>query len=497
MHFESFRAVRRIRTVNMVLQALLFTSFFGGLNYLAIHYSWRFDLTRAHRYSLSPETKSYLKNLARPVRVIVTIGDDFPDSEMAGDIKGLLREYAFATEAGGGDNRITVEYLDVYQRPREARELDIQQPDSIFFMCGEKGEKRRGIMPTELYRVESGEKKEFKGEQVFTAAFLDVSAPEQKKIYFLTGHGELSPDDPNPMTGVSKLKDELRIRNFAVEMLDLGYTRKVPDDASLVIAAAPELVEPFAQEQLRQYLSNRAGRAILMLATRRQHGLNALLDEWGVWVHDVVICDSNPENITEEHDLRINCFTPHPITQTLIDRDLPLRIGETLCVNPFPDKIKGSGLTLTQLAASSTTAWGEKSYRTQRPYVYDEGIDLKGNASTVPQYRLGIAVASERIQARGNLPFSVRGGRLVVFGSADIAVNNRIAGSPGAQAIFLNAVNWAVDRDTQLAIPPRPIEKFQLALSQEDISRLRTALWFGLPAVVACFGFAVYWTRRN
>ena len=52
--FDSFRATRWIRTVNLVLQAVLFLTLFGGLNYLARHQSWRFDLTRARRYSLSP-----------------------------------------------------------------------------------------------------------------------------------------------------------------------------------------------------------------------------------------------------------------------------------------------------------------------------------------------------------------------------------------------------------------------------------------------------------
>ena len=79
MHlFESFRATRWIRTLNLVLQAVLFTTLCGGLNYLAQHYSWRTDLTHSRRYSLSPETLSYLKELTRPVRVVVTAKDGTP-----------------------------------------------------------------------------------------------------------------------------------------------------------------------------------------------------------------------------------------------------------------------------------------------------------------------------------------------------------------------------------------------------------------------------------
>ena len=61
----------------------------------------------------------------------------------------------------------------------------------------------------------------------------------------------------------------------------------------------------------------------------------------------------------------------------------------------------------------------------------------------------------------------------------------------------INAINWAVDRDTQLHLPPRPIEHFQLSLSQEDLAKLRLGLLFVLPGAAALLGFIVYWTRRR
>ncbi len=43
--FDSFRAARWVRTLNLVLQAVLFLTLFAGLNYLARNHAWRFDLT--------------------------------------------------------------------------------------------------------------------------------------------------------------------------------------------------------------------------------------------------------------------------------------------------------------------------------------------------------------------------------------------------------------------------------------------------------------------
>lgn len=485
MHLESFRAVRWIRTINLVLQALLVLTLFAGLNIVALHFSWRFDLTQNHRHSLSPETTAYLQNLKRPVRIVVTLPDDYPDSTALNDIKGLLREYAFISAASG--NPLKIEYLDPYQRQAEAEALGIRETNTILFLCGDK---RRGIRPEELYSIKDGQKQNFLAEQVFTAAILDVSSQERSKIYFLTGHGELRPDEVKA-SGLSVLRDQLRVRNFSTDLLNLTQTKRVPEDAALVIIASPDRVEPFAEEQLRQYLRDRAGRVLILLTPLVRHGLSDLLLDWGVLLgNNDIIVDQNRENITEEGNLQINAFVPHPITQTLIDHKLNVIAGLARSVSPVPGRNARSGITTTVIAASSTTAWGETTTNTLSNPRFQPG-DIKGNP------RLGIVIAAERVQARGSLAFSVRGGRLVVMGCADLAANARISGNPGNLALMLNAINWAVDRDAQLAILPRPIEKFQLSLSQQQLSNLRLALVFGLPGLAALFGLAVYWTRRS
>ncbi len=54
-----------------------------------------------------------------------------------------------------------------------------------------------------------------------------------------------------------------------------------------------------------------------------------------------------------------------------------------------------------------------------------------------------------------------------------------------------------MDRDTQLNIPARPIQRFKLSLSQEELTRLRLGLLLVVPGVIALLGLIVYWTRRN
>src|SRR5213082_1323471 len=105
---DSFRAVRWLRTFNLVLQSVLVLSFFAGLNYVAKNHAWRFDLTKHHTFSLSPETLAYVKDLERPVHIIVTQSPDTDNPE----VRGLIDEYVYATEDRPA-GKITKEVIDV------------------------------------------------------------------------------------------------------------------------------------------------------------------------------------------------------------------------------------------------------------------------------------------------------------------------------------------------------------------------------------------------
>lgn len=495
--FDSFRTVRWFRTFNLVLQAVLFLTLFGGLNYIALNlHGGRFDLTRRHRYSLSPETLAYLHNLNQPIRVVVTLTDDSDHPEVTAalpDVRGLLREYAYATESNheaksGRDGRITIDYLDIDRQLREAGQLGIDQRNAVIFLCGDK---RRVIALGELYRVENSEAKDFIGEQAFTSAILDVSSPERKKIYFLSGNGESRIDDSDPVRGLSALADELGLRNFAVDSFALNTaSSKIPDDAALVIAVGSQKVPPYAQEQLRQYLGPRAGHVLLLLAPGASRGiptgLTDLLLDWGITADDDLVYD--PASHTEQGELLIGTLGIHPITQSLIDiRNIYLVVARARSLHP----IGGGGLIVNTLAATSPSAWGEVNFRAA-PHA--DADDIRGLPTLEPKNALALVIAAERAQPRGNLPYSVPNGRLVVFGSTDFATNNGFLAA-GNQNLVLNAVNWAIGRE-QLNVPARPVERFKLALNAEELVRLRYSLLFVVPGAAALLGLIVYWTRR-
>lgn len=486
----SFRKVRWVRTLNLLAQAVLFLTFFAGLNYLAVRYAWRFDLTENRAHSLSPETRAYLQNLSEPVRVVVTLTADADNEQVAQayrDVSGLLREYGHAT-AANERGRVSVEFLDVFQRRRDAEALGIEQPNTILVLCADR---RRVVQLDELYEVRNQEKKAFRGEQALTAAILDVSSPTKKKIYFLTGHGEMSLDDVSAERGLSALQAELTSRNFAVEPVDLAQLGKIPDDAAVIVIAGPQgRFDRFEQELLRQYLSNRAGRVLALLAPGYPTGLDDLFDDWGVLVDDVLVYDRSASGQSETGDLILPALADHPLTASLLNYKIPLRFGPSRSVRADPGRTLDPNLVVTPLVATTEQAWGERAYRDRTVPVFDAGVDLPG--------RVTVVTASERLPTRKILggDFTIPSGRLVAFGSADWIANGRL-GVIGNLTFFMSALNWTTDRDVALNVPARPVSKFQLSLSARQLQRLRFSLLFVLPGLAAVLGLVVYWTRRN
>jgi uncharacterized membrane protein len=129
------------------------------------------------------------------------------------------------------------------------------------------------------------------------------------------------------------------------------------------------------------------------------------------------------------------------------------------------------------------------SFRMRGPSVFTPGLDLRSKDG------LGVMVISERVKP-ANLPLSVPGGRLAVLGTADLVTNNRIF-NLGNLNLFIATLDWMVDRDAQLNIHARVIQRFGLALSQEELTRLRLGLLLAVPGAIALLGLIVYWTRRS
>jgi len=489
---DDFRNARLLKSLNRTVQIILVVTLFAMLNYLAATAFLRYDLTRNNRYSLSPETRAELAGLDETLRVIVLKPP--PDAQernqkILGDIRNLLREYEYAGTVAG-EQRLILEEVDIYRQRARAEEIagryNVADASSLIIST-EDGERFREIPFIELYTMEGGEATAFKGEQVISSAINDVAGSEQQVIYFTTGHAELSLRQTDPLKGMSQAAQFLRQRNFELKELDLTRAPEVPEDAGLVVIPGPRTaLQPFEAAKLRRFLGDRNGRLLVLLQPRQRHGLGDLLLDWGILADDRVIIDvAEGASVAGGDNMIVRQFARHPITQILLDNGLAIVGGEFRPVRIDPGRPFDGRLALEPLMASSEVSWADLAY-TEPGANFDPRVDVPGPVQ--------LAVIAQR-SAASQLDINIPGGRLVVFGNADFAANTHFPNF-GNHILFLNTINWMLERDSLLNIAPRPIETFQLTLSEKSLAQLSLRM-LAIPGAAGLFGLLLcLWRHR-
>ena len=475
---------------NRIAQLILSLCLIIGLNLLATKHFKRIDLTRTGDYTLAAESKAYIRQLEEPVKIIVTIPEK-TDMEalkiIRKDIKRLLREYeSFGIR--GGTPYIDIEFVDIYRQRVRAQELaaryNLTQENSILVASGD----RVSLIDTaDLYEYSGEEARNFRGEQLFTSAILEVSSKKAQKIYFLVGHGEMRLDDVDKLRGLSQLESFLRERSFELATLDLAINENVPEDASLLILPSPQAsLQAEEVEKLRRYMSDQNGRMIVLIDPGRRHGMEDLFYDWGVLAEDTIVIDTGVDFRIQGGDLIIRRFAEHPITQLLIDNQITALFGQPRTIRVDPTSENDSRLQILPLIGTSEKSWAERDYRTQNPPTFNADRDQPGP--------LSIATVSTRSSGT-ELGITIPGGRMVVFGNSDFISNNRLE-VLGNRTLLINSINWALDRENLLDIPVRQLESYQVVISEQNLHRM--LYYFSvIPFAFACLGSFIFFIRRH
>ncbi|OYV46055.1 MAG: hypothetical protein B7X06_03895 [Verrucomicrobia bacterium 21-51-4] len=214
--------------------------------------------------------------------------------------------------------------------------------------------------------------------------------------------------------------------------------------------------------------------------------MEELFFQWGILADNWIIVDPIGSSQASSGDYIIRRFAEHPITQFLIDYQLTVVAG--LC-RPIRLDIGASfdaHREVSPLMASSNDSWAQRSFNPYKIAKFDPTQDLQGP--------LSIAVVSEH-SLGSQLGLQVPGGRLVVFGSADIIANHHLK-LLGNEGLFLNAMLWGVRRENLVSVLPRSIEEYQLSLSRAQLGSFGIRLLI-LPTILALMGVIVFLKRRR
>ena len=494
---EDFRVVRKVRAFNLALQILLGLTLFASLNFLASRHYIKRDFSENMSNSLSAESVAYIQKLKAPVEIFMTIREPDPSAgdqaliaeskALLAEVEHLLMQYEYESTSGA-ERKIRFQRVDPYLDRRKGEELVRRFGNDIEnLIIVASGDKHKKVVLTDIYDIEEGKRVNFKGEQAISSALLSVASEKENKIYFLARHHELSFKSADPKRGLSELANALTLRGYKLDELDLISHGKVPDDADMLIIAAPQTALLSREvDAIRKYLSNANGRVVMFLPLGPIYGLEDVLFDWGLRSDDTLVVDTvEYESTSGDLITRRYPQKPHAIVKYLAGLELPVQFGTVRPVREDLGAPIDGNLKLSPLIGSSPTSWADRAYK--------RGGVLKLDPEDLPG-PLPLAMLATR-SGGAELGLDIRGGRLAVFGDEDFISNGRL-NSLGNSKLALNTINWMFDENTSLNIPPRKVDRFTITLSHGDIRDLALRFLI-LPIAVLFAGLVTYVLRRQ
>jgi ABC-type uncharacterized transport system involved in gliding motility auxiliary subunit len=365
----------------------------------------------------------------------------------------------------GGKGKFDYQFVDPDLNPVEARNAGITGDGKILLKMGERQE----IVPVAT-------------EQELLRGLLRLLNPDERTVYFLSGHGEYDTETTS-QRAVTHALNSLYGKNYTALPLNLIAENAIPSDAlALIIVGA---TEPLSEEEialLDAYLADGGGLVALIDPTplsnlpAAEDRLAAYLGEtWGISPQDDLVVDpsSNPPS-----DVVAYRYADHPITE---------KMNKIVAYFPFVRSVQTEEkeeLIQVPLVWTIDRAWGETDFSALEaegePVAFDETEDLAGP--------LALAVAAEDPATNG---------RVVVFGNAVFA-GDEAFDAYGNGDLFINAIDWVAEQEDLLNLTPRKqVERVFLAPNDFQLITLLLGSVCLLPGAMVLGGFLAWMKRKK
>lgn len=452
------------------------------INYLSFRHYYREDWSRTQLYKLSSKTTGLLESLDKPIEVTVFFQ---PGNVLYEDIHNLLREYRFHS------TRLNIQWVDpdrdISQTEELAVKYQVTDPNVVVFDCEGRS---KYVRVDEIANIDASSGIEritsFKGELAFSSAIQGVVQKTVPVVYFLTGHGERDISNFDRRIGFSSAAQLIERDNIDVKPLLLSTVKQIPADCGVLIVAGASQSMSKAEADMISIWLRRSGRLMVLTDAGQTSGLEKMLQEWGVLLHNDIVMD--PDRTLTGREVFVSAYNRHPITAKLGTTAAIFHMPRA--VEPDytqPKTVSADRPQVTPLALSSKNSWSEAQSE-QMPAKYDKGTDdLLGPVS--------LAVAVEKGDTTGLLDMKLRPSRLVVFGDSGFISNSGLTG--GDTSLFMSSLNWLLDREQLMAISPKKVDDTRLKLTRDKIHILALSTVGIIPALAALFGTALWFRRRK
>jgi ABC-type uncharacterized transport system involved in gliding motility auxiliary subunit len=474
---------------NALIATVSVLAIIGLINFLAVRYSLRIDLTENQQFTLSPQSQELIKNLQEPVKVWI-----FEKSPNSVD-QELLNSYRRYSP------NLEFEFVDPDLKPGLVKQFAVKSLGDVYLEYGEKKQLIQNLKSESLSEIK------------LSNGIEKILRDRSLTVYFLQGHGE-HPLDSSP-EGLEQVVSNLKDKGYNVEPLNLAESSQIPDNADVIIMAGPKRkLFPQEAKALKQY-TDQGGNLLILLDPTIDPGLADLFKEWGIELDNRLIIDGSGAGSL----VGLGPATPfitnygdHPIT-----KDFQNGISFYPLARPIATKeiegVKASALLLT-----NEKMWAESDLESEAltfddtqdiPGPFDLGVALTRSISPqaspspsvtpTPEIKENSPSPSPNAAVTpSETPISQanKEAKMVVIGNSTFATNGLFEQQLNGD-VFLNSVQWLASDDQQLlSIRAKDPTNRRIVLSS-----LQAGLIFWLSIVVfPLLGFilagVIWWQKR-
>ncbi len=390
----------------------------------------KFDLTSEHIYSLSPQSVQAVQEIKEPIEALVFLAEsDFAGREKA---RELLDNYTRAND------KLSYRFVDPVKSPTTAKKYDIRMPGTIILEKGKKTQRVQGVAEEEL-----------------TNALLAMDRSSMKKVYFLKGHGELG-EDAKDTSSFSQFRSAMTSEGFASDELSLLENDSVPQDASVLVIAAPKAeMAPVERQRFTDWL-DKGGRIFVMLGLDSGNKYDWLLEKFDLRCPDEMIIDVQAALAGAE---------PVYAIATAYNSDAVItRNFSTLSVFKMARPITSiehkegeeSKVTIIPLAYTGVayTVANDNILNKDLKDVVNQDHKSEGSMPLAAAATYKVGGDDKAAEDKADDKSSDKFVRAVFTGNADF-VSNELFGAYGNRDFAMNILNWLTESENRITIRPR------------------------------------------
>lgn len=439
--------------LNSLTTVMLVLGILGVVNFLAMKFPKKIDLTKNKINTLSDQTEKVFRGLTQPVKLVFWA--KMEEREKLRPLFDNLKSYS---------TKVDVEYVDTVKEIARAKSAGIRKESTLQVFVGTRDQQVEA--PTE---------------EKITNVVIKLLRNNAPLICWVSEHGEKD-FESKEADGYEIAKETLAKQSYDFKKLNIVAEGKVPENCSLIMVIGPNRAF-FPQEvTVIQDFLKKGGAALFALDLNlKGPGIDAspeltkLLRDWSVESDNALVVDPVSQKLGLEATVPIipTFSKESPITKEMQGNSIfPLtrsfRIGKAV-----------EGVKVSWLTQTTPNAWGETNFPAlaKGSATFEEGKDTHGPLYTA------LAVQAQKT-------------RLVVFGTSYIA-SNQWTRSGNNLDLFANAVSWLLEDESLISIRPREDVggTIQLSAAQATIIQLVTILF--IPGTMILFGIVVWWRRKK